>query len=147
MSNFEFLLNNKKMVEKVNPNGELKQEMILVCNSIRNDLLHPNEYIRGRTLRMLMRVMHIGILEPLKPSILENITHTCPYVRRNCVALLYKIYLKFNGNKKEIYFYLFQMIWPLILMWIWRHCCKKNRTFQPNGTRFFCFSLPTRKKL
>ena len=89
------------MVEKVSPNGELKQEMILVCNSIRNDLLHPNEYIRGRTLRMLMRVMHIGILEPLKPSILENITHTCPYVRRNCVALLYKIYLKFNGNKQD----------------------------------------------
>jgi len=49
--------------------------MILVCNSIRNDLLHANEYIRGRTLRMLMRVMHLGILEPLKPSILENLNH------------------------------------------------------------------------
>jgi coatomer subunit beta len=104
MNNFKFLIYNLKMVEKVNPNGELKQEMILVCNSIRNDLLHPNEYIRGRTLRMLMRVMHIGILEPLKPSILENITHTCAYVRRNCVALLYKIYLKFNGIKFEIFF-------------------------------------------
>jgi coatomer subunit beta len=109
MNNFEFLIYILKMVEKVNPNGELKQEMILVCNSIRNDLLHPNEYIRGRTLRMLMRVMHIGILEPLKPSILENITHTCPYVRRNCVALLYKIYLKFNGIKFEIFLFL-QMI-------------------------------------
>lgn len=146
MNNFEFLIYILKMVEKVNPNGELKQEMILVCNSIRNDLLHPNEYIRGRTLRMLMRVMHIGILEPLKPSILENITHTCPYVRRNCVALLYKIYLKFNGIKFEIFLFL-QMIWLLISMWIWKHCCKKNRTFQPNVTRSCCFSLPTRKKL
>ncbi len=72
--------------------------MILVCNSIRNDLLHANEYIRGRTLRMLMRVMHLGILEPLKPSILENLKHTCSYVRRNAVSLLYKIYQNFNGN-------------------------------------------------
>eukprot|EP00971_Amphidinium_carterae_P118611 2350010-Amphidinium_carterae.1 len=24
-------------------NGELKEEMILVCNALRNDLMHPNE--------------------------------------------------------------------------------------------------------
>ena len=46
------------MVEKLDKTGNLRSEMILVCNSIRNDLLHPNEYIRGRTLRMLIRVMH-----------------------------------------------------------------------------------------
>lgn len=77
------------MVEKLDKSGNLRSEMILVCNSIRNDLLHPNEYIRGRTLRMLIRVMHIGILEPLKPSILENLKHSFAYVRRNAVALLY----------------------------------------------------------
>jgi coatomer subunit beta len=87
-----------KIVEKLNPDGKLKSEMILVCNSIRNDLLHANEYIRAKTLRMLTRVMHLGILEPLKPSILENLKHTCSYVRRNAVSLLYKIYQNFNGN-------------------------------------------------
>ncbi len=81
-----------KIVEKLNPDGKLKSEMILVCNSIRNDLLHANEYIRAKTLRMLTRVMHLGILEPLRPTILENIVHKCPYVRRNAISLIIKIY-------------------------------------------------------
>lgn len=33
---------------KLDGEGKLKQEMILVCNAIRNDLQHPNEYIRGQ---------------------------------------------------------------------------------------------------
>lgn len=55
----------KKIIEKEDQNGNLKDELYLVNNSLRNDLLHPNEYIRGRTLRLLMRVMHKGVLEPL----------------------------------------------------------------------------------
>ena len=47
-----------EVIEKVNPNGTLKDEMILVCNSLRNDLLHPNEYIRGRTLKLVSRIQH-----------------------------------------------------------------------------------------
>jgi coatomer subunit beta len=72
--------------------------MILVCNSIRNDLLHPNEYIRGRTLRLLSRVMYKGILEPLTPSILENLTHKHTYVRRNAVSCLFSIYCSFKDE-------------------------------------------------
>jgi coatomer subunit beta len=45
-----------EVIEKTNANGTLKDEMILVCNSLRNDLLHPNEYIRGRTLKLLSRI-------------------------------------------------------------------------------------------
>lgn len=85
-------------MEKLNPDGKLKSEMILVCNSIRNDLLHANEYIRGKTLRMLTRVMHLGILEPLRPSILENTQHKCAYVRRNAVSLIIKIFQHFRGT-------------------------------------------------
>jgi coatomer subunit beta len=85
------------MVEKTNPNGQLKSEFILVCNSIRNDLLHSNEFIRAKTLKMLTRVMHLGILEPLKPSILENIKHKLALVRKNAVALLNRIYTNFKG--------------------------------------------------
>ena len=54
-----------EVIEKVNANGKLKDEMILVCNSLRNDLLHPNEYIRGRTLKLISRIQYRGILEPL----------------------------------------------------------------------------------
>ncbi|MFO0131228.1 MAG: hypothetical protein ACK52J_01220 [bacterium] len=42
--------------------------------------------------------MHLGILEPLKNSILENLNHKCPYVRRNSVALLSKIYENFKDD-------------------------------------------------
>lgn len=45
-----------EVIEKTDPNGALKPEMILVCNSLRKDLLHPNEYIRGRTLKLLSRI-------------------------------------------------------------------------------------------
>lgn len=47
-----------EVIEKVYPNGQLKDEMILVCNSLRKDLLHPNEYIRGRTLKLLSRIQY-----------------------------------------------------------------------------------------
>lgn len=73
----------------MNPNGTLKDEMILVCNSLRNDLLHPNEYIRGRTLRLVSRIMHKGILEPVTSAILDNLQHKHTYVRRNAVIALY----------------------------------------------------------
>jgi len=45
-----------EVIEKTHANGSLKEEMILVCNSLRKDLLHPNEYIRGRTLKLLSRI-------------------------------------------------------------------------------------------
>lgn len=38
---------------QVNQEGKLMQEMILVCDAYRKDLLHPNEYIRGSTLRLV----------------------------------------------------------------------------------------------
>ena len=72
--------------------------MILVCNSIRNDLLHPNEYIRGRTLRLLSRINYKEILESLTPSILENLTHKHSYVRRNAISCLYLIFLQFRDD-------------------------------------------------
>ena len=70
--------------------------MILVCNSLRSDILHPNEFIRGRTLRLLSKLMFRGILEPLCPAIVENLSHKHYYVRRNAVSCLYIIFLTFQ---------------------------------------------------
>ncbi|KAI9190722.1 Clathrin/coatomer adaptor, adaptin-like protein, partial [Polychytrium aggregatum] len=53
---------------KHNPDGKLKQEMILVCNALRNDLQHPNEFIRGATLRFLCKLREPELLEPTIPS-------------------------------------------------------------------------------
>ncbi|KAG0002775.1 coatomer subunit beta, partial [Modicella reniformis] len=53
---------------KTSPDGKLKQEMILVCNALMGDLQHPNEYIRGSTLRFLCKLRESELLEPLLPS-------------------------------------------------------------------------------
>jgi len=79
----------EKIIEIVNKDGRLKDEMILVCNSLRTDLLHPNEYLRGRTLRLVSRIMFKGILEPLISCILEGLSHKHTYVRRNAIIAIY----------------------------------------------------------
>lgn len=76
---------------KLQPNGQLKQEMILVCNAIRNDLQHPNEYIRGATLRFLCKLREPDLLEPLVPSIRTCLEHRHAYVRKNAVFTVYSI--------------------------------------------------------
>ena len=77
---------------KYNPDGKLKQEMILVCNAIRNDLQHPNEYIRGYTLRFLTKLKDVELLEPLVPTCRQNLEHRQAYVRKAAVLAVYSIY-------------------------------------------------------
>ncbi len=48
---------------------------ILICQNLRNNLQHPNEYIRGVTLRFLCRIHEEDILEPLIPSVLACLDH------------------------------------------------------------------------
>jgi hypothetical protein len=46
---------------------------ILICQNLRNNLQHPNEFLRGSTLRFLCRIKEEEILEPLTPSILVSL--------------------------------------------------------------------------
>ena len=77
---------------RLDSNGKLKQEMILVCNAIRNDLQHPNEYIRGSTLRFLQKVREPELLEPLIPAVRQCLEHRHSYVRKNAVFCIYTIF-------------------------------------------------------
>ncbi|ODQ67583.1 putative coatomer beta subunit [Nadsonia fulvescens var. elongata DSM 6958] len=77
---------------KLEADGKLKQEMILVCNAIRNDLQHPNEYIRGATLRFLCKLKESELLEPLVPSVRTCLEHRHAYVRKNAVFAVYSIH-------------------------------------------------------
>jgi len=77
---------------KHDANGKLKQEMILVCNGIRNDLLHPNEYIRGATLRFLCKIKDAELLEPLLSSARQCLEHRHAYVRKNAVLAVSSIF-------------------------------------------------------
>ncbi|KAK1675991.1 adaptin N terminal region-domain-containing protein [Colletotrichum godetiae] len=77
---------------KLDSNGKLKQEMILVCNGIRNDLQHPNEYIRGNTLRFLCKLREAELIEPLLSSARQCLEHRHAYVRKNAVFAVSSIY-------------------------------------------------------
>ncbi|EEQ28735.1 coatomer subunit beta [Microsporum canis] len=77
---------------KLDANGKLKQEMILVCNGIRNDLQHPNEYIRGNTLRFLCKLREPELLEPLLSSARQCLRYRHVYVRKNAVWAIASIF-------------------------------------------------------
>jgi coatomer subunit beta len=95
---------------KLDANGKLKQEMILVwyeplyecssstnakctpSNGIRNDLQHPNEYIRGNTLRFLCKLREPELIEPLLSSARSCLEHRHAYVRKNAVWAIASIF-------------------------------------------------------
>ncbi|KAG8229001.1 hypothetical protein J437_LFUL009164 [Ladona fulva] len=85
-----------EIVPKTTPDGKLMQEMILVCDAYRKDLQHPNEFIRGSTLRFLCKLKEPELLEPLMPAIRTCLEHRHCYVRRNAVLAIFTIYKNFE---------------------------------------------------
>ncbi|KAF7281578.1 coatomer subunit beta [Rhynchophorus ferrugineus] len=85
-----------EIVPKTTPDGKLLQEMILVCDAYRKDLQHPNEFLRGATLRFLCKLKEPELLEPLMPSIRTCLEHRHSYVRRNAVLAIFTIYRNFE---------------------------------------------------
>ncbi|KAI6196912.1 Coatomer subunit beta [Aphelenchoides besseyi] len=85
-----------EIVPKTNADGKLLHEMILVCDAYRKDLQHPNEFIRGSTLRFLCKLKEPELLEPLMPSIRKCLDHRHSYVRRNAVLAIFTIYRNFE---------------------------------------------------
>jgi len=82
-----------EIIEKTNYDGTLKEELILACNALRTDLLSTNEFIRGRTLRLVSKISLKSILENLMESVSQNLTHRHFYVRRNAIMCIYNVYL------------------------------------------------------
>lgn len=85
-----------EIVDKHGPDGKMLPEMILVCNMVRNELVHPNEYTRGCALRFVCKIHDAEILEPLVPSIRQNLEHRHSFVRRNAVLAVHTIFDKFE---------------------------------------------------
>eukprot|EP00940_MAST-03C_sp_MAST-3C-sp2_P000459 g459.t1 len=82
-------------VPKYGSDGNLRSEVILACNALRKDLIHPNEYICGNTLRFLCKLHEPALLQPLVPSITEALNHKSAYVRANAVVTTYIIFKNF----------------------------------------------------
>eukprot|EP00210_Caulerpa_lentillifera_P003069 g2931.t1 len=81
-----------EIIEKTDSAGKLLPEMILICQNLRNNLQHPNEYLRGSTLKFLCRIKNEEILEPLVSSVLTNLDHRHSYVRKNAVLAIDAMY-------------------------------------------------------
>ncbi|KAF8025299.1 hypothetical protein BT93_F2211 [Corymbia citriodora subsp. variegata] len=88
----KLLLLYLEIIDKTDARGKVLPEMILICQNLRNNLQHPNEYIRGVTLRFLCRLNEVEIIEPLIPSIVENLEHRHPFVRRNAILAVMSLY-------------------------------------------------------
>ena len=64
----------------------------MCSNGIRNDLQHPNEYVRGNTLRFLCKLKEPELIEPLLSSARSCLEHRHAYVRKNAVWAVASIY-------------------------------------------------------
>ncbi|OAG31095.1 coatomer, subunit beta [Nematocida displodere] len=61
--------------------GNLKDEILMVCNMIRSHLNHPNEHVRTKAIRLVSRFRNPSIFDALKTPLAENIGHTNHFVR------------------------------------------------------------------
>ncbi|MBA0839208.1 hypothetical protein Goarm_004963, partial [Gossypium armourianum] len=95
----KLLLLYLEIIEKTDLKGRILPEMILICQNLRNNLQHPNEYIRGVTLRFLCRLNEAEIIEPLIPSVLQNLEHRHPFIRRNAILAVMSIYKLPQGEQ------------------------------------------------
>ncbi|MBA0638171.1 hypothetical protein Godav_025377 [Gossypium davidsonii] len=95
----KLLLLYLEIIEKTDLKGRILPEMILICQNLRNNLQHPNEYIRGVTLRFLCRLNEAEIIEPLIPSVLQNLEHQHPFIRRNAILAVMSIYKLPQGEQ------------------------------------------------
>ena len=94
----KLLLLYMEIIEKTDAQGKLLPEMILICQNLRNNLQHPNEFLRGVTLRFLCRITEAELLEPLIPSIVACLEHRHSFVRRNAVMAMDRIYQLPGGD-------------------------------------------------
>lgn len=59
---------------------------------MRNDLQHSNEFVRGSTLRFLLKINEQEILAPLVPSVKSCLEHKNSYVRKYALLVLLHIF-------------------------------------------------------
>ena len=90
-----------EIVEKTNVDGTVKDEITLAVNALRKDLDSPNEFIRGRTLRLVSKISVQQIVEDLVDAVITNLQHRNCYVRRNAIMSIYSIYQNFGLETVE----------------------------------------------
>ncbi|KAJ3108429.1 coatomer subunit beta [Phlyctochytrium planicorne] len=92
----KLLLFYLEICPRLGPDGKLKAEMRLLCHALRNDLQHPNEYVRGNTLRFMCKIREDELLEPCIPAIRSCLEHRHSYVRKNAVLAVHAAFKNFE---------------------------------------------------
>lgn len=90
-----------EIVEKTKVDGSVKDEITLAVNALRKDLDSPNEYIRGRTLRLVSKISVPQIVEDLIDAVITNLKHRNSYVKRNAIMCIYAVYMNFGLDMVE----------------------------------------------
>ncbi|KAF2302804.1 hypothetical protein GH714_008519 [Hevea brasiliensis] len=121
----KLLLLYLEIIDKTDAKGRVLPEMILICQNLRNNLQHPNEYIRGVTLRFLCRLNETEIIEPLIPSVLQNLEHRHPFIRRNAILAVMAIYKLPQGE--QLLVDAPEMIEKMVVLELIRKVCRTNR--------------------
>ena len=87
-----------EVVNKRKLEGGVLDEFLLVCNNLRNDLNHANEFVVGLALKLIGRIAVREILDALIEPIRAKLKHVEGFVKRNAVECLYEIYTKVGGD-------------------------------------------------
>lgn len=88
-----------EIIQKRKHDGNILDEFMMVCNNLRNDLTHANEYVVGMSLKLIGRIASKEILDSLVPPIMDKcLKHVEPFVRRNAVECLFNLYTKFGDE-------------------------------------------------
>lgn len=61
----------------------------------------PNEYVRGRTLRLVSKISVSQIVEDLIDAVISNLKHRNCYVRRNAIMCIFAVYNSFGLDVVE----------------------------------------------
>ncbi len=82
-----------EIIQKRKHDGKILDEFMMVCNNLRKDLTHANEYIVGMSLKLISRIAMKDILDSLVPPIYDKcLQHLEPFVRRNAVECLFVLH-------------------------------------------------------
>lgn len=91
-----------ELVDVEDAAGGLRDEILLVCNSIRKDLTHPNEHLRGRAIRLVSTFQNLDIFDALKAPFLENLRDKNAHTRTVAYVAARRVYRQVEELFEEL---------------------------------------------
>lgn len=124
---------------KLDSDGNLVSEALVFCNFLRQQIEHPNEFVRGRAIALLSKLDSVEMVDLLYKPLKDNLYHSHSYVRRCAYVALGSIYARYRFdevpgllgecfssevdalNLKQLFATLFPLAPDIAKKWL-RHC-------------------------